>query len=98
VDDLPIDAAEKLDLDAVRIEIRVGFADQVLHRRAIGVGKRPVGQSKAPVAILRENKVRDGVDHLSEERPLLLERRLRSLALGNVEDYAHAAPALDFIG
>ena len=70
---LQIHPVEELDLFAVGIEIRIGLADQILNRRAVGVGHCLIHQGKASLAIFGKDKVRVNIDDLPEECPLLLQ-------------------------
>src|SRR5215813_729378 len=81
---LQIHPVEELDLLTVEIEIRIGFADEILNRRAVRVGHGLIHQSEASLTIFGKNKVRINIDHLSEEFSLLLQRTLCSFGLGDV--------------
>src|SRR5262245_10525617 len=81
---LQIHPMEELDLLTVEIEIRVGFADQVLDRGAVRVSHGLIYQGEASLTIFGKNKVRINIDHLPEEFSLLFQRPLRSFGLGDV--------------
>src|SRR5262245_35713549 len=84
IDHLQIHSMKELDLLTVGIEIRVGFADQILNRRAVRVGHGLIHQSKAPLTIFGKNKGRINIEHLTEEFSLVLQRPLRLFGLGDV--------------
>src|SRR5215471_2226216 len=88
---LQIHSVEELDLLTVEIEIRIGFADEILNRRAVRVGHGLIHQSEASLTIFGKNKVRINIDHLPEEFSLLLQRPLRSFGLGDVSGRANVA-------
>src|SRR5215510_16124723 len=88
---LQIHSMKELDLLTVKIEIRIGFADEILNRRAVRVGHGLIHQSEASLAIFGKNKVRINIDHLPEEFSLLLQRPLRSFGLGDVNDRTDVA-------
>src|SRR5215471_17235318 len=81
---LHIHSVKELDLLTVEIEIRIGFAGEILNRRAVRGGHGLIHQSEASLTIFGKNKVRINIDHLSEEFSLLLQRTLRSFGLGDV--------------
>src|SRR5215468_5998458 len=88
---LQIHPVEELDLLTVEIEIRIGFADEILNRRAVRVGHGLIHQSEASLTIFGKNKVRINIDYLPEEFSLLLQRPLRSFGLGDVNDRTDVA-------
>ena len=67
VDDFQVGAPEGLDLVVLEIEIRVGLADQVLDRRAVGVGHGSIRQRESPFTVFGKDKVRLDVDDLAEK-------------------------------
>src|SRR5499433_4506904 len=81
---LHIHSVKELDLLTVEIEIRIGFAGEILNRRAVRGGHGLIHQSEASLTIFGKNKVRINIDHLSEEFSLLLQRTLCSFGLGDV--------------
>src|SRR5262249_55745432 len=81
---LQIHSVKELDLLTVEIEIRIGFADEILNRRAVRVGHGLIHQSEASLTIFSKNKVRIDIDHLPEKLSLVLQRPLRLFGLGDV--------------
>src|SRR5215510_7647469 len=79
-----IHSVKELALLTVEIEIRIGFADEILNRRAVRVGHGLIHQSEASLTIFGKNKVWINIDHLPEEFSLLLQLPLRSFGLGDV--------------
>ena len=81
-------------------EVRVGAARQPVHRRAVGVGHRPVREEEAALLVLREDEVRHEVDDLAEPRlgvaqglVGLPQRRVMSTAIPTVPRMAPARVA-----
>ena len=83
---LQILLAKERDLFLVRIEVDVGFADQLVHRRPVRISKYFVDQGKSAIMILGEDEIGIDVEYLPEKGVGFPQLFFRQLALGDVFD------------
>ena len=84
----PVPFEGRLDLGRVGIEIRVSLADEILDRRAIGVGDSLVCKGETTLPVLGKNEIGIDVDDLPEKVALPFQRLLRPPALRDVANEA----------